>query len=141
MSDDYIEYSDASISSGRPKGPLGVDPLHFSAALFSLLLFFVLYLLLPRGFRVHYFRGYPKRYAWSARSRAARGRRSNGLHTLGHQVSGNEQSIKAALMSSLVRLKYFALFSTQWADIFVGLFRTYRIPASSSSFNRRKLNY
>lgn len=56
----------------RPLGPLGIDPLHFSALLFGLLFLFVLYLLLPRGVRVHYFRAYPKRYAWSARSRGRR---------------------------------------------------------------------
>lgn len=61
-------------NSSRPLGPFGIDPLHFSFFLLSVLLTFVLYLLLPRGFRVHHFRSYPKRYAWSARSRAARGR-------------------------------------------------------------------
>ncbi|KAL7469327.1 hypothetical protein ACHAXS_009592 [Conticribra weissflogii] len=55
----------------RPLGPFGIDPLAFSATLFGLLFLFVLYLLLPRAFRVEYFGGYPKRYAWSARSRAA----------------------------------------------------------------------
>jgi len=69
----------------RPTGPLGIDPLHFTALLLVLLLLFVLFLLLPRGFRVHHFRSYPKRYTWSARSRAARsrpgGRNVNGgLH-------------------------------------------------------------
>lgn len=56
-------------------GPLGINPLHFSAGCFLLLFLFVAYLLLPRGVRVQYFGAYPKRYAWSARSR---GRRSGG---------------------------------------------------------------
>jgi len=56
----------------RQLGPFGIDPLHFSALIFGFLLLFVLYLLLPRGFRVHRFGAYPKRYAWSARSRARR---------------------------------------------------------------------
>jgi hypothetical protein len=58
---------------GTALGPLGINPLHFSASLFGLLFLFVLYLLLPRGVRVKYFGGYPKRYAWSARSRALGG--------------------------------------------------------------------
>mmetsp|Transcript_15176 Transcript_15176/g.25202 ORF Transcript_15176/g.25202 Transcript_15176/m.25202 type:complete len:286 (+) Transcript_15176:104-961(+) len=60
----------------RSTGPFGIDPLHFSFALFGLLVLFVLYLLLPRGLRVQYFKAYPKRYAWSARSRARRSGRS-----------------------------------------------------------------
>lgn len=53
-------------------GPLGINPLHFSAGCFLLLFLFVAYLLLPRGVRVKYFGAYPKRYAWSARSRGRR---------------------------------------------------------------------
>lgn len=53
-------------------GPLGIDPLYFALALFAGLLVFVLYLLLPRGFRVHYFASYPKRYPWSAKPRRIR---------------------------------------------------------------------
>lgn len=60
--------------SDRPLGPLGIDPLAFSGTLFALLFLFVAYLLLPRGVRVQYFGGYPKRYAWSARSRSRRKR-------------------------------------------------------------------
>jgi hypothetical protein len=58
----------------RPKGPLGIDPLTFSLTLFGLLLLFVLYLLLPRALRKQYFGAYPRRHAWSARSRARRSR-------------------------------------------------------------------
>ena len=61
----------------RPMGPLGIDPLHFSLSLGGLLLLFVLYLLLPKGLRVHYFLAYPKRYAWAARQRSRRSR-NNG---------------------------------------------------------------
>jgi len=60
----------------RPKGPLGIDPLHFSIVLFGFLLLFVLYLLLPRAVRKQYFGAYPKRHAWSARSRSRRSGRS-----------------------------------------------------------------
>ena len=58
----------------RPKGPLGIDPLTFSITLFVLLLVFVLYLLLPRALRKQYFGAYPRRHAWSARSRVRRSR-------------------------------------------------------------------
>ena len=57
----------------RPSGPLGIDPLGFSAFLFTFLILFVLYLLLPRAVRKQYFGAYPKRHAWSARSRSRRG--------------------------------------------------------------------
>jgi hypothetical protein len=62
----------------RPKGPLGIDPLSFSVALFAALLFFVLYLMLPRAMRKQYFGGYPKRHAWSARSRMRRNGNGGG---------------------------------------------------------------
>lgn len=58
--------------SNRPLGPLGIDPLYFSLALFGCLLLFVVYLLLPRAVRVQYFDAYPKRYTWSAKPRRLR---------------------------------------------------------------------
>lgn len=69
--------------SDRPKGPVGIDPLHFSVFLFSVLVFFVLYLLLPKAFRKQYFGAYPKRHSWSARIRARRGGRSVTQSSLG----------------------------------------------------------
>jgi hypothetical protein len=62
----------------RPTGPLGIDPLTFSLTIFGLLLLFVLYLLLPRALRKQYFGAYPRRHAWSARSRVRRGGRGYG---------------------------------------------------------------
>lgn len=56
---------------------LGINPLSFAFFLFVILILFVLYLLLPRGLRVGYFGAYPKRYAWSARTRARRGGQRN----------------------------------------------------------------
>ena len=53
-------------------GPFGINPLYFSLSLFGSLLLFVIYLLLPRGFRVSYCNGYPKRYVWSAKPRRRR---------------------------------------------------------------------
>jgi len=53
-------------------GPLGINPLYFSLGLLAYLALFVLYLVLPRGVRVTYFHGYPKRYAWAAKPRRRR---------------------------------------------------------------------
>ncbi|KAL7530616.1 hypothetical protein ACHAXR_003598 [Thalassiosira sp. AJA248-18] len=77
-------------------GPLGINPLHFSASLFGLLFLFVLYLLLPRGVRVQYFGSYPKRYAWSARSRSGRRKRGSnvgGDGSLGGGTAGGGSSV------------------------------------------------
>lgn len=60
----------------RPKGPFGIDPLHFAISLFCALILFVFYLLLPRAIRKQYFGAYPKRYAWSTRSKGGSTRRS-----------------------------------------------------------------
>ena len=78
-------------------GPLGINPLHFSASLFAFLFLFVLYLLLPRGLRVQYFGSYPKRYAWSARSRSGRRRKQQnggdgGSYTGGSSISGSQRT-------------------------------------------------
>lgn len=70
--------------SNRPLGPLGIDPLYFSLALFGCLFLFVIYLLLPRAVRVQYFDAYPKRYAWSARPR--RLRMAGGVETTSGSV-------------------------------------------------------
>jgi hypothetical protein len=63
-----------NIAMSIPKGPLGIDPIQFSIGLFGLLVLFVLYLLLPRALRKQYFGAYPRRHAWSARSRLRRSR-------------------------------------------------------------------
>jgi hypothetical protein len=66
-----------------PKGPLGIDPIQFSFGLFGLLVLFVLYLLLPRGVRKQYFGAYPRRHAWSARSRMRRSRNYGQVRIIG----------------------------------------------------------
>lgn len=71
----------------RPLGPFGIDPLTFSFTLFGLLLLFVLYLVLPRGLRKQYFGAYPRRHAWSARSRARRNR-GYGDASIGGSITG-----------------------------------------------------
>uniref|UniRef100_A0A7S4JEB6 Uncharacterized protein n=1 Tax=Odontella aurita TaxID=265563 RepID=A0A7S4JEB6_9STRA len=57
----------------------GVTPTVFTAACFSVLALYVVYLLLPRGVRVDKFGSYPKRYRWSDRTLRARDRRRRGL--------------------------------------------------------------
>ena len=66
-----------------PKGPMGIDPIQFSVGLFGLLVLFVLYLLLPRGVRKQYFGAYPRRHAWSARSRMRRSRNYGQVRIIG----------------------------------------------------------
>jgi hypothetical protein len=73
-------------------GPFGIDPLYFSLTLFGFLLLFVLYLLLPRGARVHYFSSYPKRYAWSARPRRRRMAGGGSGSQVGSTMSGTQGS-------------------------------------------------
>jgi len=65
--DDAAAAVDADESGGGPV--LLLDPLKFSVVLFTALVLFVFYLLLPRGVRKQYFGAYPKRHAWSTRSR------------------------------------------------------------------------
>jgi len=65
--DDAVTQEDSGNNNGT--GPLLVDPLKFSVVLFVALVLFVFYLLLPRGVRKQYFGAYPKRHAWSTRSR------------------------------------------------------------------------
>jgi len=67
MADDDAVADDGSESGSGPV--LFLDPLTFSVVLFTLLVLFVFYLLLPRGVRKQYFGAYPKRHAWSTRSR------------------------------------------------------------------------
>jgi len=66
---------------------MGIDPLEFSVFLFTSLILFVLYLLLPKGFRKQYCGAYPKRHAWSARSRSRRGGRS--VNSVGGSIGGS----------------------------------------------------
>jgi hypothetical protein len=57
-----------------------MNPLQFSIATFTALLLFVLYLLFPRALRRQWFGSYPRRHAWSARSR--RSRRGGGGYSV-----------------------------------------------------------
>lgn len=89
MADDDSVLSDDG--TGRNNGLLFfVDPLQFSVFLFSMLVLFVFYLLLPRGVRKQYFGAYPKRHAWSTRSRrrSELGSMEGGSYTGGSSILG-----------------------------------------------------
>jgi hypothetical protein len=79
------------------------DPLHFSTLLVSILLTFVVYLLLPRGIRKQYCGAYPKRHAWSARSRQQQQQQQRGVRisTCIHWICGYCRMV----FISLVRCK------------------------------------
>ena len=91
----------------RPKGPLGIDPLQFSAVLFSLLILFVLYLLLPRAIRKQYFGAYPKRHAWSARARSRRGRGGYGGQVRLGSRNGKKKRFEILLLSLCGRMCFY----------------------------------
>lgn len=97
MGDSSSSSGSSSSTSSSNLGPLGINPLHFSATLFGLLFLFVLYLLLPKGIRVKYFGAYPKRYAWSARSRLSINSGSGGGGS-----GGGRQSASAATTTTTV---------------------------------------
>lgn len=86
------------MGGSRPTGPLGVDPLHFSFCLLGLLLLFVFYLILPRGVRKQYFGAYPKRHAWSARTKSSSSHYTGGGSSA---INGSSRGTGSAAGSSL----------------------------------------
>lgn len=80
-------------------GPLGIDPATFGLICAAALLCFVAYLVLPRGARVEYFGAYPKRFAWSSRTKAVRDRIRYGgggsVFTTGGGTYGGGASISS----------------------------------------------
>ncbi len=56
-------------------GPFGIDPLDYTEFCILCLFCWAFYLFIPRGFRFTYCGSYPKRYAWSSRSKRRRNRR------------------------------------------------------------------
>jgi len=84
----------------RPTGPMGIDPLHFSMFLFGTLALFVLYLLLPKAVRKQYFGAYPKRHAWSSRSRSRRSGRNGGQSSLSGSLTTNNTASSAVTPGS-----------------------------------------
>ena len=90
----YSEYTDDGAqyiydyhTNSTVIGPFGIDPLHFLQIVMMLLFFWVLYLLLPRGIRFNLCGSYPKRYAWSERSK--RRRRQNKSSVAHHGGAGS----------------------------------------------------
>ena len=80
-------------------GPLGIDPATFGLICAAALLCFVAYLVLPPGARVEYFGAYPKRFAWSSRTKAVRDRIRYGgggsVFTTGGGTYGGGASISS----------------------------------------------
>ena len=71
--DDGMTYlSDIQNSSTVVVGPFGVDPLHYTEFVIGCLVLWLVYLFIPRGLRYTYCGSYPKRYAWSARTKRRR---------------------------------------------------------------------
>lgn len=93
-------------SSSSIHGPLGIDPLRYTEFLFSLLLIWILYLLVPRGLRVTYCGAYPKRYAWS--SRIKRKRKQILLQRQGIMMNTNDMTLPTHFVSppSSIPLKH-----------------------------------
>lgn len=71
--------SDIHTKSTVRVGPLGIDPLHYTEFIIACLTFWVMYLLIPRGYRKTICGSYPKRYAWSSRTKRKRRQRQQGL--------------------------------------------------------------
>ena len=91
--------NDGSNGSARHLDPLGIAPWDFTQFMFGLVTLYVLYLLLPRGFRIHHFGSYPKRYAWSARTRRSRQR-------LKQQYGDGQSPGQASVQASSTGEKY-----------------------------------
>jgi hypothetical protein len=89
--DDGLTYlSDIQNSSTVRVGPFGVDPLHYTEFVVGCLFLWVVYLFIPRGLRYTYCGSYPKRYAWSARTK----RRRKNRH-LPHYKTQNGQGMNS----------------------------------------------
>lgn len=82
-------------------GPLGIDPGYFGLICAVLLFLFVVYLVIPRGARVEYFGAYPKRYAWSSRTRAVRDRIRHGGGGGGASISSVPADARSIGISTL----------------------------------------
>lgn len=82
--DGYL--SDIHTRSTVRVGPFGVDPLNYTEFVIGCLSFWVIYLFIPRGLRYTFCGSYPKRYAWSARTKR---RRKNNNMPLYHSQNGH----------------------------------------------------
>jgi hypothetical protein len=94
--DDGLTYlSDIQNKSTVRVGPFGVDPLNYTEFVIGCLALWLVYLFIPRGLRYTYCGSYPKRYAWSARTK----RRRKNRH-LPHYYPQNGHSMNSG--SSIV---------------------------------------
>lgn len=74
--DDGLTYlSDIQNKSTVRVGALGIDPLRYTEFVMGCLVLWVMYLFIPRGLRFLYCSSYPKRYAWSDRTKRRRKQR------------------------------------------------------------------
>ena len=84
--DDGVTYlSDIQNKSTVRVGPFGIDPLNYFEFVVCCLGLWLVFLFIPRGIRFSYCGSYPKRYAWSARTKR---RRQNG-HLPRYNQNGN----------------------------------------------------
>jgi len=92
--DDGASYlSDIQNSSTVRVGPFGIDPLNYTQFVICCLTFWIMYLFVPRGLRFSYCGSYPKRYAWSARTKRKRRKRNGNLpHHHKNEQNGNMNS-------------------------------------------------
>ena len=91
--DDGTSYlSDIHTTSKVRVGPFRIDPLNYTEFVICCLVLWVVYLFIPRGLRFSYCGSYPKRYAWSSRTKRRR-RQRNGLpHHNANGQNGNMNS-------------------------------------------------
>jgi hypothetical protein len=70
--DDGVEYLSEIQQKSTITGAFGIDPLEYTQFCVFCLSLYALYLFVPRGIRFTHCGSYPKRYAWSARSKRRR---------------------------------------------------------------------
>jgi len=80
-------------------GPLGIDPVHFTEFMFFWLFAWFTYLFIPKGIRFMYCGSYPKRYAWSARSKQRRQKAYFSARSSYNYSNGQVDSTTASLFS------------------------------------------
>lgn len=102
--DDGLTYlSDIQSKSTIRVGPFGIDPLHYTEFVIVCLALWLLYLVIPRGYRFTFFGSYPKRYAWSSRTKRRRMRRAGGATGLPYyhnQLRSNGHNSGASVVSA-----------------------------------------
>lgn len=102
--DDGLTYlTDIQNKSTITVGPFGLDPLHYTEFVISCVALWVLYLLIPRGYRVTFCGSYPKRYKWSSRTIRRRLRRvggSSGLPRYNSQIRNNGHYSGSSVVSN-----------------------------------------